>query len=190
MVAFIVRSECPLIILVRIPSLDLFLPFLLLLSCLPSFFPLPTVTCWPPPLHQPLGWDQGYWPYLTLELVEETGRWCQESMTGRGTDWCYGPLKKRWKHSKSCGEIIHSLEMLEVRVKRGISKRMTFYVSTANPGLKTRQENMPWKGFLQSTVWNLSKKRWEQSYFLFPSESRVGRDKGIQLMNAAFLSLH
>lgn len=27
MVAFIVRSECPLIILVRIPSLDLFLPF-------------------------------------------------------------------------------------------------------------------------------------------------------------------
>lgn len=77
MVAFIEHYKCPLIILLRIPSLDFFLPFPLLLPSLPSFLPPPTVTSWPPTLHQPLFWGQGRlrWtepiPCLILKLRQE-----------------------------------------------------------------------------------------------------------------------
>ena len=142
MVAFIECYKCPLIILLRIPSLDFFLPFPLLLLSLPSFFPLPAVISWPPPLYQPLCWIWLDWdeqiPDLVLSwsLVRETGKQYQGNKTGTGTSGVVLLPPQKAEHiPHSSGKSQIHLK-LQVDVKRGTSEG-TFVYNIVNLSLIT-----------------------------------------------------
>lgn len=78
-VAFIENSNCPLIALLRIPSLVFFLPCLLLLPCFTSFLLSSSNNhIQPPPLHQPVSEaeDRDEWDW-ELPCLQSGGKHCQ-----------------------------------------------------------------------------------------------------------------
>lgn len=58
---------------------------------------------------------------------------------------------KMWEYLNLCGSTIHSLEILEAKVKGDNSAVMTFVYNTANPDLKTCEESLPLMGLVNST---------------------------------------